>query len=404
MNLPTPARRLRPQLRSRRPATPPDAPQEPGTQGTPESRPTGPSRRARLKQLGAIELLPTKVKKEQVMTFARQTSSFVKTGIPLLDAFAIIAEDTADKKLREVLESVSNDLRSGSSLSNALERQAASFPKYFVSMIRSAELTGRLDEVLDQLAVYIARDLETRRKIKSAMTYPAVIFIMAIATIVVLSLFVLPKFQDFFLSFDAELPWATKALVSITGFMSSWGGMLALAVVWLLMAIALATRREPGKLARDRLVLRVPRVGMLVRTASIERFCHIMAVMIRAGVPLTEALAVAGNTTGNRVYRRGIAQIRSAIIRGADMAGPVKETKLFPASARQMIRVGEATGTLEEQLIASADFFGKELEYKLKRFTDIFEPMVVAFMGVVVGFVAYALVSAMYGIFNQVNA
>jgi type IV pilus assembly protein PilC len=361
------------------------------------------SRRERLNAIMAIELTPKKVKREEVMNFARQSSAFVRAGIPLIDALGIIAEDTTDKKLRDVLAAVTTELRGGSSLSDALSAHSTSFPKYFLSMVRSAEMTGQLDEVLDQLAVYIGRDLETRRRVKSAMTYPSVIFVMAIATIVILSLFVLPKFQDFFKSFDAELPWATQALVSFTDFMTSWGGMLMLLALWLIMAGALATRRERGKLARDKIFLNLPRVGMLLRTASIERFCHIMAVMVRAGVPLPDALSVASDTTGNRVFRRGIAQIRSAIIRGSDMAGPIAETALFPAAARQMIRVGEATGTLEEQLAASADYFGRELEYKLKRFTDLFEPMIVAFMGLVVGFVAYALVSAMYGIFNQVN-
>ncbi len=270
-------------------------------------------------------------------------------------------------------------------------------------MVRSAELSGELAQVLDQLAAYIARDLETRRRVKSAMTYPSVIFVMAIGTIVVLSVFVLPRFTDFFASFDAELPWATRALVAITEFMSSWGGFMVLVGLWLFLAVFLVTRRERGKLVRDSFVLRVPRVGQLLRIASIERFCHIMAVMVRAGVPLPDALSVAGDTAGNRVFRRAIAQVRSSIVRGSDMAGPVKDTNLFPAAARQMIRVGESTGTLEEQLSAAADHFGRELEYKLKRFTDLFEPMVVSFMGIVVGFVAYALVSAMYGIFSQVS-
>lgn len=364
------------------------------------SRPNaGPARR----NLGQIELSPKKIKRENVMIFARQMSSFVRAGIPVIDALGIIAEDSEDKKLKAVLQEVASKLRGGSSLTAALEKHAAAFPKYFISMVRSAELTGHLDEVLDQVAMYIERDVETRRKVKSAMTYPSVIFIMAIGTIVVLSVFVLPKFTEFFDSFEAELPWSTKALISLSSFMGAWGVFMALVVLWFILFLLLLTRRERGKLARDRVFLNLPKVGVLLRTASIERFCRILSVLVRSGVPLPDALAVASETTGNRVFRVAITRIRSAIMRGNGLAGPIQDSKLFPAAARQMIRVGESTGTLEEQLIASAEFYGQELEYKLKRFTDLFEPAIVAFMGIVVGFVAYALVSAMYGVFNQVN-
>lgn len=359
--------------------------------------------RKRLNRLGKIELTTKKIKREEVMIFARQMSSFVRAGIPVIDALGIIAEETEDKKLQTILAAVSSGLRGGSSLTKALEAHSEAFPKYFVSMIRSAELTGRLDDVLDQLSVYLDREIETRRKVKSAMTYPSVIFIMAIGTIVVLSVFVLPKFTEFFESFDAELPWATKALIALAGFMGSWGTFMAIIGLWFVLFIALLTRRERGKVARDRVYLGLPKVGALLRTASIERFCRILSVLVRAGVPLPDALAVAAETTGNRVYRRAIAVIRTSIMRGNGLAGPIADSGLFPAAARQMIRVGESTGTLEEQLASAAEFYGRELEYRLKKFTDLFEPAIVAFMGLVVGFVAYALVSAMYGVFNQVN-
>ena len=380
---------------------PAPAPAKKSSSPSPAKTPMG--WRKRLNRLGKIELTTKKIKREEVMIFARQMSSFVRAGIPVIDALGIIAEDTQDKKLQTILAAVSSDLRGGSSLTKALAVHTEAFPKYFVSMIRSAELTGRLDEVLDQLSIYLDREIETRRKVKSAMTYPSVIFVMAIGTIVLLSVFVLPKFVEFFQSFDAELPWATKALIALAGFMGAWGTFMAIVGLWFVLFIALLTRRERGKLVRDRVYLGFPKVGALLRTASIERFCRILSVLVRAGVPLPDALAVAAETTGNRVYRRAIAVIRTSIMRGNGLAGPIADSGLFPAAARQMIRVGESTGTLEEQLASAAEFYGRELEYRLKKFTDLFEPAIVAFMGLVVGFVAYALVSAMYGVFNQVN-
>jgi type IV pilus assembly protein PilC len=350
-----------------------------------------------------IELTPKKIKLEEVMNFCRQCSSFVKAGIPIVDALAIIAEDSTDKKMKEVLADVSVNLRNGSSLGNALEAHSAAFPRYFLSMIRSAEMTGRLDEVLDQLAKYMDRDLETRRKVKSATTYPAVIGFMSVITIVVLTFFVLPRFKVFFDSFDAKLPLPTRILVAITDFTGAWGKVMFLGIVALAVVLFTWTRSENGKMSRDRFFLRLPRVGGLIRIAIVERFCRILAVMVQAGVPLPDALLVAGETTGNRVFRKGLLTIRSEMMRGDGLAAPLAATSLFPAAARQMIRVGEATGTLDEQLGSSADYYGRELEYKLKRFTDLFEPVMIMFMGLVVGFVAVALVSAMYGIFNQVD-
>ena len=362
-----------------------------------------PAKKNQKKHFWEIELTPKKIKLEQVMNFCRQASSFVKAGIPIVEALAIIAEDTTDKKLKEVMADMAINLQAGASISQAVAVHANAFPRYFASMIRSAELTGRLDEVLDQLAKYMDRDLETRRKVKSATTYPSVIGVMSIVTVVVLTAFVLPRFKTFFDSFDAQLPLPTRMLVAFTDFTGQWGKFIVLAFLVLVVGFVLWTRTESGRMARDRGLLALPRIGALIRIALVERFCRILSVMVQAGVPLPDALQVAGETTGNRVFRSGLDTIRSEMIRGAGLAGPLAASNLFPAAARQMIRVGESTGTLYEQLFSASDYYGRELEYKLKRFTDLFEPVMIMFMGLVVGFVAIALVSAMYGIFNQVD-
>ena len=362
-----------------------------------------PAKKNQKKHFWEIELTPKKIKLEQVMNFCRQASSFVKAGIPIVEALAIIAEDTTDKKLKEVMADMAINLQAGASISQAVAVHANAFPRYFASMIRSAELTGRLDEVLDQLAKYMDRDLETRRKIKSATTYPSVIGVMSIVTVAVLSGFVLPRFKTFFDSFDATLPLPTRMLIAFTNFISTWGKDITIGIVVLFAGLFFWTKTEQGRLVRDRFFLRIPRVGGLIRIGIVERFCRILAVMVRAGVPLPDALLVAGETTGNRVYRNGLTVIREEMMRGAGLAGPLAATSLFPAAARQMIRVGESTGTLDDQLASSAEYYGRELEYRLKRFTDLFEPVMIMFMGLVVGFVAIALVSAMYGIFNQVE-
>jgi type IV pilus assembly protein PilC len=355
------------------------------------------------KHFWEYELTPKKIKAEEVMNFSRQASSFVKAGIPILDALQVIGEDTSDKKLKMVLADIGVRVRAGESFGKAVEAHRTAFPKYFTSMVQSAELTGRLDNVLDQIAKYMDRDLETRRKVKSAMSYPSVIGVMSIVTVAILAGFVLPRFKTFFDGFGAKLPLATRMLVGVTNFSSQYGKLVALGILLVFVAIFALTRPEEGKFRRDSFFLRIPQVGKLIRLAIVERFCRILAVMVEAGVPLPDAVEVAAETSGNRVFRRGLTKVREDMIRGAGISGPITESGLFPSAARQMIRVGEATGTLDEQLSAAAYHYGRELEYKLKRFTDLFEPAMILFMGIVVGFVAIALVSAMYGIFNQVE-
>lgn len=342
------------------------------------------------------------VKTEELMNFSRQCSSFLRAGIPVLDALAVIAED-ARKYMKATLEDMGNALRGGASFAGAVARHPDVFPPYYVSMVRSAELTGRLDDVLDQLAVYAGRDLEARRKVKSAITYPAVIFVMAVVTVVVLSTYVLPQYERFFRELNANLPLATRVLLSVTGWLGKWWWALLGGSLAVLVAAVAYTRTESGRGRFDAMLLRVPAVGGLVRYVIVERFCRIMSAMVQAGVALPDALAVAIASANNRVYQIGLGVARDEMIQGEGLARPIAATHLFPAAANQMIRVGETTGTLDAQLESAAGYFERELDYRLKRFTDLFEPAVIIVMGAVVGFVAIALVTAMYGIFRQVN-
>jgi type IV pilus assembly protein PilC len=269
--------------------------------------------------------------------------------------------------------------------------------------VRSAEVTGRLDVVLDQLSVYLERDVEARRKIKSALTYPAIVAVLAIVAVVVLSVFVLPKFEDFFTSLDAELPLATRILLSTTQFLAGWWWLIV-ALLGAVTVIGLAAVRMPGgKMVWHRFLLRVPLLGETIRFALIERFTRVLASMVGAGVPLPEAMRVATDSLNNRVFTTALGSARTAMIEGAGLSAPLAATHLFPGVASQMIRVGENTGTLDTQLEVAATFYERELNYKIDKLTTLIEPLVILVMGSIVGFVAIALVSAMYGIFRTAN-
>ena len=350
-----------------------------------------------------FEITKKLVPRKDVMHFSRQLSVFVQAGIPIMEALEVIATETPSKMFQRALADMIERIQSGDTFASAAAAHPEAFPNYYIGMLTSAELTGNLDTVLDQLADYIDRDVEARGKVTSAMIYPAVVAFMAVFVVIVLATFVMPKFVVFFKSFNAQLPLPTRMLLATSNFFSHyWWAILGGIIV--VAAVTIALRRSSGgKAWLDSVILRLPVLGDLVRTAIIERVCRILSSMIKAGVALPDALKVTAESSNNSVYRKGLNTVREEMMEGRGLAEPLGQTGLFPGAARQMFRVGEETGTLDAQLATAANFYDRELDVKLKRFTGLFEPAVIIFMGVVVGFVAVALVSAMYGIYHQVK-
>jgi type IV pilus assembly protein PilC len=218
-----------------------------------------------------------------------------------------------------------------------------------------------------------------------------------------MSVWILPKFKDLYSNLGAHLPLPTRILLGFTDFMSSyWVFILAGIAAASLLGYAVIGGSH-GKDRRDRLALKLPVLGGLFHLIAVERFCRILSALATAGVPLPDAITVSADSTNNRVFQRKLAEVRDAMVRGAGLAKPVADSKMFPAAARQMIRVGESTGTLDAQLASAAGYYERELTYRLKKATDLFEPIVIVVVGVLVGFVAVAQISAMYSIFHQIK-
>ncbi|MFG2621186.1 type II secretion system F family protein [Streptomyces sp. NPDC048507] len=350
-----------------------------------------------------LELTAQKVDLVELSNFSRQMAAFIKAGVPLLDALEIIRAETKDKKLGKVLVDVMDSLRFGESFSAAMAAHSAALPPFYMSVLRSAEATGELDVVMAQLGRYIERDVEGRRTIRSALTYPILVMGLAVAVVLVLVIFVLPRFKLFFESFNAELPLPTRILLGFTDFVTDWYPVIVGVLVVLVVGLVAGLRTTRGRLLRDRSLLAMPVLGDVVRFMAIERFCRILTSMIKAGVPIPEALSLAGAGANNLVFERSIGTAQVEMLEGGGISRPIGRTKLFPGAVTQMMRVGEETGTLDDQLENVSDFYEKELQHKLKRLTSLFEPTVVILVGVVVGFVAVALLSAIYGVYNQVD-
>lgn len=349
------------------------------------------------------EITPKKIKLIELSNFSRQMAAFVSAGVPMLDALAVIESESKDKRLREVVAEVADSLRFGESFSTAMAAHADAFPPFYIAVLRSAEATGELDIVLVQLSAYIDRDMEAKRKIRAALTYPLLVMVMCAVTVGVLTIFVLPRFADFFKSFHAKLPLATRMLISFSNFVGKWWPVMLVLAAGAVVALILLIRTKGGRDLKDKLLLGLPIAGDVVRFTVIERFCRVLTAMVQAGVPVPEALRLASTGANNSVYEKALGVARTEMLEGEGMARPIARTGLFPGTVTQMMRVGEETGTLDAQLESVAGYYERELEYKLKRLTNLFEPLAIIIVGVIVGFVAIALVSAIYGIYNQVD-
>jgi type IV pilus assembly protein PilC len=351
-----------------------------------------------------LEITRTKVKAIDLVHFSRQLAVFVKAGIPILEAIESLATGTDNRVMKRTLYDVNDALRSGLTLSEAFSEHPKVFPAVYVGAIKAAERTGRVDAALERLSDYLERVIENTRKLKSAFTYPTVVLVLAVVVVAVLTAFVLPRFQGFIASLGGDLPLATRMLVNSMDFITSWWFVMAIVVAVLVMTTSAAARTIKGRARLDAVLLKLPLVGPLLQMAIIERFCFALGSMVEAAVTLPEALEIAGEGTNNAVFRRGIDDAREQMMQGQGLADPIAELGLFPMPAVQMMRAGERAGTLEEQLFTAAHFYGKELDYKLARTTALFEPAIIIIAGLIVGFVAIALISAIYGLIGVTGA
>jgi type IV pilus assembly protein PilC len=345
------------------------------------------------------KLFAKRVTPKDLMNFSRQLSAFIRAGIPILEAFDLLREDAANPTLRAAPRGDVGVAACGRGSFEALDRNPHVFPVGYRSMLRSAELTGNLDGVLDRLAHYLERDQEAKGKIRSALVYPCVVAVMSVGVVTLLVVFVLPKFKVFFTSFDRELPAPTRALLWISQFLSTWYWALLAGLVLAVIGGVFALRNERIRGHVDRRLLHVPAIGPTIRFAIVERFARVLGAMLQAGVTLPEAMDVAAAGTNNRFVRSTLTAARDAMMRGEGIADPLASSGLFPAAATQMLRVASAPATSTSSSTPSQrSTSGSSTTASSDSRRSSSRPA--HLMGIVVGFVALALVSAMYGIYR----
>lgn len=334
---------------------------------------------------------------------SRQAATMISSGLPLLRALHILSEQTENKKLAGLLAEVAQDVEAGGALSDALARHPVDFPPLMVSMIRAGETGGFLEGALEALATNFEKEAKLRSAIKSAMTYPVMVLLLSLVSVVIMLIFIVPIFQKMFEGLGSSLPAATQLLVTISNNM--WW-VTPLLVVLVVAGMVWYRRNKNSEAFRSRwdpFKLRAPVFGNLARKIAVARFTRNFAQMIGAGVPILQALGVVGSTSGNWVIEQATKRISESVRQGQSLAKPMAEESVFPPMVVQMMAVGEDSGSLEVMLTKIADFYDDEVEAQTAALTSLIEPLLIAFLGVVIGGMVVALYLPIFDIATAVQ-
>ena len=343
------------------------------------------------------------VKLRDFVIFLRQFSTLIKAGVTIVDSMNILAHQTDSKPLKNALLEVELDLREGIALSTATAKHKRIFTNLFTNMVRVGEVGGSLDETLENLAVYYEKQNKTRQKVKSAMAYPIVIGIVAIAVVIFLLVSVVPTFVDMFADFGAELPNITKFVLNASVFMQKfWWLVILLGIVIYIMFILLKQRQET-RYYLDYAKIKMPIFGKLIQKAVLARLTRTLSSMLNSSVPILQALVVVETIVENEVIADVIKQSRKALEQGKSMTDPMKKHWAFPPLIIHMIAIGESTGSLDEMLGKVADFYEDEVENATDQLKSLIEPLMIVFLSSIVGTIVTAILVPMFDIFNQIQ-
>jgi type IV pilus assembly protein PilC len=342
----------------------------------------------------------TGIKTREVVIFTRQFATMINSGLPLVQSLTILAEQTENKNFQKVITQVLNDIQAGQTLADSMKKHPKVFTELYVNMVAAGEAGGILDVILMRLATFLEKNDALVRKIKGAMTYPAVILAVVIIATTILLWKVVPVFATIFSSSGLELPGPTRVVLAISEFLQSYIFFMVLGVVGLVFAIRRYYKTDNGQLVIDRMLLRMPVLGGLLRKSAVSRFTRTLGTLISSGVSILEGLQITARTSGNRVIHDAVMQSRASIAGGATISEPLKASGVFPPMVVQMINVGEQTGGLDDMLSKIADFYDDEVDAAVTALTSILEPIMIVVMGIVIGGMVVAMYLPMFDMIN----
>jgi type IV pilus assembly protein PilC len=350
-----------------------------------------------------INLRPGRVKLKDLAVFSRQFATMVNSGLPILRALSILSDQTQNKELQKVLVQVRLDVEQGASLSGAMERHPKAFSDLYVAMVKAGETGGVLDNVLLRLADNIEKEVELRRKVKSAMTYPVVVVLLVMLILSAMLLFVVPQFKSIYAQLGGDLPLPTRILLSVSNAVRTYWYMFALFMFGMIFAFRRYKRTDRGRAQMDAVKLRIPVFGGLFHKTALSRFSSTLGMLLRSGVPILQALDIVADTVNNRVISRAVGDVQEAVRGGESMAKPLSRHKVFPPMVVQMLAVGEETGGVDTMLDKVAEFYNSEVSASVDALTSLIEPLMIAIIGGAVGAAVIALYMPMFDIIKLIQ-
>jgi type IV pilus assembly protein PilC len=333
-----------------------------------------------------------RVKDKDIVIFTRQFSTMIDAGLPLVQCLEILSKQTENKTLAKVINDVKVDVETGATYADALKKHPRTFNELYVNMVAAGEAGGILDTILNRLASYIEKTMKLKKKVKGAMIYPAVIIAVAVLVIAIILIFVIPTFAKMFAQLGGVLPLPTRIVIGASKFLSGIGGLIILlSIVGLVIFIIQFRRTESGKKLIDKILLKMPVIGILIRKVAVAKFTRTLGTLIQSGVPILDGLDITARTAGNKVIEGSILQTRQSVSEGKTLSEPLTKTGTFPPMVTQMIAVGESTGALDSMLSKIADFYDEEVDDAVANLTALLEPMLMVFLGITVGFIVISM-------------
>lgn len=333
-----------------------------------------------------------RVKLSDLSVFCRQFSTMIDAGVSLVRCLAVLSEQTVNPKLKRIINDLQAEVEAGQMLSKAMSKYPTVFSNLFIGLIRAGEVGGVLEESLQRLSMFLEKDQELRRKVKSAMTYPCIVMIVAIAIVLLLVTFILPKFMDLFVDLGVkDYPAPTKMLMAFSNFLTSRWYIMLIGTIAFVIAFRLFVRTKVGRRTYDRIKLKAPVFGKLNHKIVLARFSRTLGTLLASGVPILQALETVAGTVSNEIVADAVMEARARIREGDRIGDPLQRCKLFPPMVVQMISIGEESGALDPMLAKVADFYEAEVDAALASLTSAIEPVMIVFLGCAVGFIVISI-------------
>ena len=343
------------------------------------------------------------LKPKDFIIFLRQFATLISAGILLVESLDLLAEQTTNPRLKAILEDLSTEVQEGSPLSVSMSKHPAVFPNLLIQMIQSAEVSGRLEEVLEQMANYYEKQYRNKQKVTTAMTYPIVVGVLALVITAFLLIFIVPIFGEMFASFGSELPAITQMVLGLSQWFQKYWVLILVFLLATIFLLRYLSQRDKMAYSFDYLQLKIPIIGMFLQKTILARMTQTLSSLLNSSVPILQALDVTSQVVDNRVVEEVLLAAKKDVEQGESLAKPMEAHWFFPNLIIQMIKVGEASGSLDEMLKKASDIYEQEVEEASEKLQSLIEPLLIVFLSVIVGFIVLSIVIPMFSLFEQIQ-